>query len=65
MAKTSTGRNQVQFGLPDRAKRASSRAARGRHCDYEGCETVLTTYNASSTCWLHTNASYRHPLARG
>ena len=65
MPRASSGRNQVQFGVPDRTKQASSRAARGRLCDHEGCETVLTTYNASSTCWLHTNASYRHPLSRG
>jgi hypothetical protein len=62
MAKTSEG---VQFGSPNRGKEDTSRQARGRPCDYPGCMTVLSTYNESNTCWLHTTPSYRHPLYRG
>jgi hypothetical protein len=62
MAKTSEG---VQFGSPNRGKELTARQARGRPCDYPGCMTVLSTYNESSTCWLHTTPSYRHPLYRG
>jgi hypothetical protein len=62
MATTSS--KQVQFGSPDRGKDAASRASTGRHCSEPACATVLSTYNASTTCWLHSAPSYRHPLAR-
>jgi hypothetical protein len=64
MAKATSGNSQVQFGLPERGKRAGSRASAGRQCHHEGCSTVLTTYNAGTTCWLHTDSKYKHPLAR-
>ena len=64
MARATSGGSQVQFGIPDRGKRQASRADAGRHCSYEGCLTVLTTYNSGATCWLHTNSQYKHPLAR-
>jgi hypothetical protein len=53
------------FGTPARGKDAASRPARGRICEREGCTTVLSTYNASGTCWLHTQPTTRHSLARG
>jgi hypothetical protein len=62
MAKASTG--NVQFGTPGRGKDAASRASSGRLCDHPGCGTVLSTYNESPTCWLHTGAAPKHPLAR-
>lgn len=64
MAKATSGSNQAQFGLPDRGKRAGSRASAGRLCHHQGCSTVLTTYNSGTTCWLHTDSTYKHPLAR-
>jgi hypothetical protein len=33
--------------------RAKARFAGGRVCSYRGCDTVLSTYNASKSCWLH------------
>ena len=51
----------VHYGTPN--KRAATRSKAGRRCEYPGCVTVLSTYNASPTCWLHTNALPRHPLA--
>jgi len=63
MAKGNTG-SQVQFGAPDRGKGTGSRASSGRRCNEPGCSTVLTTYNPGPTCWLHTDSSYKHPLAR-
>ena len=38
-------------------------AVKGRHCSVFGCTTLLSTYNTSDTCWLHTTPSTRHPLA--
>jgi hypothetical protein len=52
----------VQLGTPDRGKGVKSRGAQGRLCDFPGCTTVLSTYNASSSCWLHTAPSHRHAL---
>ena len=62
MATTSSKR--VQFGPPDRGKDAASRASTGRHCTEPGCATVLSTYNAATTCWLHSQPSTSHPLTR-
>jgi hypothetical protein len=50
----------VLFGTPDRAKGPKVRGASGRHCDFPGCTTVLSTYNTSSSCWLHTVPSPHH-----
>ncbi len=58
------GGGDVRFGTPDRGKDVASRAAQGRSCDEPGCATVLSTYNRSRTCYLHTAPSYRHPLQR-
>jgi hypothetical protein len=63
MAKATGG--NVQFGPPARGKDAGSRSSTGRLCDAPGCTTVLSTYNSSNTCWLHTGASTRHPLYNG
>jgi hypothetical protein len=63
MAKAKDG--SVQFGPPARGKGAASRATVGRMCDHAGCSTLLSTYNASTTCWLHTGPSTRHPLYNG
>jgi hypothetical protein len=63
MAKAKGG--NVQFGPPARGKGPDARASVGRMCDSPGCSTVLSTYNSSSTCWLHTGPSTRHPLYNG
>ena len=52
------------FGPPDRGKKATDRPARGRMCEQIGCETILSTYNASPVCWLHAPPAYRHALSR-
>jgi hypothetical protein len=52
------------FGPPATGKTAKQRAAKGRQCDHSGCSTMLSTYNASSTCWTHTPPGYRTPLAK-
>jgi hypothetical protein len=52
----------VQYGVPVAKARAAQRAEAGRRCEVPKCETVLSTYNASPTCWLHTTATRRHPL---
>jgi hypothetical protein len=60
---TMSGKN-VQFGPPIRGKEASTRPSPGRTCEESGCATVLSTYNAATRCWLHSDPSYRHPLAK-
>jgi hypothetical protein len=59
-----TGSSHVRFGVPDRGKESSSRGSKGRPCAEPGCTTVLSTYNESDRCWLHSPPSYRHPLYR-
>ncbi|MDQ2943812.1 MAG: hypothetical protein M3R21_09125 [Candidatus Dormibacteraeota bacterium] len=65
MARATSGSSQVQFGMPNRGKGATTRASAGRMCDHEGCTTLLTTYNSGSSCWLHSSSQFKHPLARG
>lgn len=64
MAKAKSGHG-VHFGTPQRGREAGARSARGRLCDQSGCSTVLSTYNSSSSCWLHAIPSYRRPVLRG
>jgi hypothetical protein len=57
-------RGGVRLGPPEGGKDSPVRAARGRRCREPGCSTVLSTYNRSETCYLHTAPSYRPPLQR-
>ena len=59
-----TNSSRVLFGTPDHGKDATRRAASGRLCEELTCSTVLSTYNRSATCYLHTIPSYKHPLHR-
>jgi hypothetical protein len=61
---TANSGGKVQFGPPARGKEATARASSGRRCDHPGCNTVLSTYNASPTCWCHTGPTLRRPLDR-
>lgn len=45
-------RSDVRYGAPER-KGVAVRSTYGRVCDRSGCSTVLSTYNASSSCWMH------------
>ncbi len=54
----------VEFGPPGRGKAASDREARGRRCEAAGCQTVLSTYNRSTTCFLHSAPEMRHAIHR-
>jgi hypothetical protein len=57
-----TGRTvNAQYGTP--GKGARRRAASGRRCDAPGCTTILSAYNASTTCYLHARPATRTPLA--
>ena len=38
------------------------REEKGRRCAALGCETVLSTYNRSATCFVHTSPTRRPPL---
>jgi len=60
---SSAGRN-VRFGPPDGGA-VKTKGAPGRTCEHPACATLLSTYNPSPTCWLHTQAPVRHPLHRG
>jgi hypothetical protein len=55
--------NSVQYGVPLASKQAMRREQAGRRCEVPTCVTVLSTYNTSTTCWLHTTATRRHALA--
>lgn len=60
----SSGSRGVQIGSPEKSKKDAPRAATGRECEHQGCSTILSTYNASPTCWLHSEPTYRHSLYR-
>lgn len=51
----------TRYGTP--AKGAHARAADDRRCDTPGCTTILSAYNASTTCYLHTQPTTRTALA--
>ena len=36
----------------------------GRVCVAQGCDTLLSIYNGSDFCWVHTAVSFRHDWAR-
>jgi len=60
VAKTAHG---VEYG-PASPTKAARRSAKGRSCEQIGCTTVLSVYNESPTCWLHTAPSRRRPTQR-
>jgi hypothetical protein len=60
-----TSRTKALFGTPTKGRDSIARSRKGRHCSHVDCPTVLSTYNMSETCWLHTPPSTRHPLAQG
>ena len=49
---------------PNAGRRRPTVPPRGRMCEQIGCETILSTYNASPVCWLHAPPAYRHALSR-
>ncbi|HZA61084.1 MAG TPA: hypothetical protein VE754_05295 [Actinomycetota bacterium] len=57
-------KSEVALGTPAHGKGAASRPPPGRMCAEPGCSTILSTYNASDDCWLHTPPTLRHPLER-
>jgi hypothetical protein len=58
-----TTTNNVQYGVPLANGKADRRAVSGRTCSDASCDTVLSTYNKATTCWLHTSATTHHALA--
>jgi hypothetical protein len=46
----------VRASVPTAPGRSRSRSDKGRVCSHPGCETVLSTYNVSTTCWAHQDA---------
>jgi hypothetical protein len=58
------GTARVSYGTPQHGKESPTRASRDRCCAFEGCSTILSTYNTSSACWVHTEPSMRPPLSR-
>jgi hypothetical protein len=53
----------TKFGAP--GKNAVPRSLDERRCEEPGCTTILSSYNSSPTCWLHTGPTRRTPLATG
>ncbi len=60
MAKTAHG---IEYGSASPGK-AQRRCAKGRSCEHAGCTTVLSVYNESPTCWVHSAPSIRRPVPR-
>ena len=58
-----TNSAEVQFGTPATGKGVAARSKAGRTCEVMSCDTVLSTYNSATTCWLHSTPTYRHALA--
>lgn len=56
------GSSDVLLGTPERGKRSVAREEKGRRCAALGCGTVLSTYNRSATCFVHTAPTRRPPL---
>jgi len=48
---------------PGKLPQASQTHHRGRTCRAPGCETRLSIYNVSGTCWQHTDLVF--PNYRG
>lgn len=53
----------LNFGKPTPRHGASTRPRSGRVCSEPGCATILSTYNADSVCWLHTEPLRKPPLS--
>ena len=47
------GGKAVRASFPAAPGKIRGRAERGRICEHDGCETVLSTYNSERTCWMH------------
>jgi len=45
-------------------KPVETRGSRGRRCAELECTTVISVYNASDRCWLHSSRERRPPLAQ-
>jgi hypothetical protein len=56
--------DKTQFGVPGPGKGAASRAAGGCVCEEPGRGTILSTYNASLTCWMHEPPPFRISINR-
>jgi hypothetical protein len=57
--------SDVRYGTPDARTSKTHEHRRGRRCDHAGCETVLSSYNSATTCWLHSSPAPKHALAPG
>jgi hypothetical protein len=60
MAKTAHG---IEYGTANPGK-AQRQSAKGRSCEHPGCATVLSVYNESPTCWVHSAPSIRRTAPR-
>jgi hypothetical protein len=50
--------------FPSRGSRQTQRWAKGRRCEHGGCTTLISTYNRSTTCWVHQSSPPReYPVA--
>jgi hypothetical protein len=58
------GSSDVVLGPPVRGKEPASRPAKGRSCSEPACATVLSTYNRSATCYMHTPPTLKHAMER-
>lgn len=57
-------RDDLLYGPVQGGATTSHRSRPGRVCDVEGCETILSMYNGSQSCWVHTLPEYPHASTR-
>jgi len=50
---TVRSKSGAQYGVPKTGKETWRRPPPGRVCAYEGCSTILSSYNASPRCFAH------------
>jgi hypothetical protein len=55
--------NAIRGSRPQALPRQSQKFPEGRVCQFDGCETRLSTYNRRDKCWAH--AEMKVPRLRG
>jgi hypothetical protein len=53
MEETFADGRPIRASIPTAIGKGRPRSEGGRVCEHEGCETRLSTYNSSPSCWVH------------
>ena len=52
----------IQFGPIEKKRKPEPQLTGRRVCDALGCTTVLSMYNSSRKCWMHTQPDFARPI---